>query len=753
MKNMPQQKLPLSKKTESWKRQTIDAYIDLSNFEVGHNSYRDWLLSLYGYYNGEINDSDYSYVLKPYGETRKNFPAKIRNYPIIKPIVDLLLGEKSKRPLNFQVVVANGDVETRKEQELKEMLVKNMHQHIINMLNEEGIDTGMESQEAPLPDEVAADFERSWKDFRAIMGEKALNYIIPFVNFYNKTQKSWFHFLVGGMAFSHRGVCHNEVFYEIPNPLDVDYDKDPDLEFVEDGDWALIRKLAHPSTVLDTYHDDLTDEEVLRLENPHGDRSDAFFHYNDDRTSMFDHRDRLIEVYIVYWKTFKRVGIYGYYDEFGEWQEEEVEEGFSISKEQRDMGETLEWMWISEVWEGHRIDGDIYKRVGPIPVQRRSLDNPSICKLPINGRKYSDINSSNISLVSLGIAFQLSYNIYKYRLENAIAKSKDILAMIDINLIPEGWTMEKFLYYVEATGIAWTKYNNETNQFNPQHQNVLDLSIKTIEQYLSLLRFIKEEWEQVSGISRQRQGQTSQYELKGTTEQSIIQSSHITEDYFRKHAELEQRDLAALLDYSKYAWINGKKGMYVMPDHTTDMLSIDGIEHMESEYGVFVSDAQEDVQKLNYLRELGQAMVQNDTPLSVIADILDSNSFAGIKDKIKQAERHREQLEQQMQQMEQEMAQAAQEFEVMKLDREDMNQELDRQNKLELEAIKSGDKEAQARINERKSEIEAQKANFDMSKEQKELELKHKQLEEVKRSNKAKEDIERVKAKKQTSKP
>ena len=49
------------------------------------------LKRLYDFYNGEIQDSDYEYVLKPYGKTRKNFPSKLRNYPIIKPIIDLYL--------------------------------------------------------------------------------------------------------------------------------------------------------------------------------------------------------------------------------------------------------------------------------------------------------------------------------------------------------------------------------------------------------------------------------------------------------------------------------------------------------------------------------------------------------------------------------------------------------------------------------------------------------------------------------------
>ena len=57
-------------------------------------------------------------------------------------------------------------------------------------------------------------------------------------------------------------------------------------------------------------------------------------------------------------------------------------------------------------------------------------------------------------------------------------------------MIPKKWDMDKFMYYVEGTGIAWVDYNKEGIQLNPQHQSVLDMSIKTIQQYVTLLESI-----------------------------------------------------------------------------------------------------------------------------------------------------------------------------------------------------------------------------------------------------------------------
>ena len=92
---IPQQKLPLSKKTKKWRESCVEAYIHLS--DNGVTERKDYLRSLYDFYNGVIDEIDYKYVLKPYGKTRSNFPSRMRNYPIIKPVIDLLLGEKSKR--------------------------------------------------------------------------------------------------------------------------------------------------------------------------------------------------------------------------------------------------------------------------------------------------------------------------------------------------------------------------------------------------------------------------------------------------------------------------------------------------------------------------------------------------------------------------------------------------------------------------------------------------------------------------------
>ena len=128
---IPRQKLPISKKTKKWRESCVEAYIDLSDNGTGYSSVKEDLTKYYEYYNGIIDEGDYRYVLQPYGKSRKNFPSQMRNYPIIKPIIDLLLGEKSKRPLNYTVTVQNSDTVTLKEQAKNDMLMENFKKQFV----------------------------------------------------------------------------------------------------------------------------------------------------------------------------------------------------------------------------------------------------------------------------------------------------------------------------------------------------------------------------------------------------------------------------------------------------------------------------------------------------------------------------------------------------------------------------------------------------------------------------------------------
>lgn len=706
--HVPKQTLPKSKKTDQWHKNTIDAYINIANVNPVNTTRRRDIYEYYEAYNGIINDRYYTHVTKPYGKKRQNFPAKLHRYNIIKPLVDQLLGEKAKRPINYNVMVSNPDVYNRKIKAKKELLQNLLKQEYVDMLQQEEIsrpgqtDNERDREASQNIQEIMERFEAEYNDTRAISGQQALDYIYYYNEMYNKLQKGWKDFIIAGEVFTERIVESHEPVYRILNPLDVDYDMDPDLEFVEDAEWALIREQIHVSSVVDMFYDELTKDEIADLESNLTSANSNFSWVPRRNDSRDVTRDRTVEVITVYWKCRKKVGFVTWLED-GELFEKEVEEGYELNE---DLGEEVEWKWVNEVRQGVRINDRIYKRMGVVEPQRGSLDNPSRCKLPINGRTVSDRNAPNVSLVALMLPYQIAYDIYKYRLDISIAKSKDVIAQLDIDSIPDEWDMDKFMYYVDATGIAWTQSNKTGYQPNPAHRSVIDLTVKTIESYLALLESIIIEMERSVGISRQRQGKVSPYDGKGTTEQAIIQSSHITEDYFRKFAWLEQRDFQALLDISKPAWIMGKKSSYFMDDSSMKILQLDGIEHASSEYAVFVVDAREEQEKIEAARGLAQPMIQNGVTPSSVLSVFESKNFAEVRKKLKEAEDMQARLEEARREAEQAAVRANTQLELEKLQMEAVDNEKDRAMELEKTAMELNQKQSD---NETKREIEQMK--------------------------------------------
>ena len=242
------------------------------------------------------------------------------------------------------------------------------------------------------------------------------------------------------------------------------------------------------------------------------------------------------------------------------------------------------------------------------------------------------------------------------------------------------------------------------------------------------------EWEKVSGVNRQRQGQVGAYEGKATSQQAIVQSSHITEDLFRKFSRLEQRDMQALLDYSKEAWIAGKKGMYVMSDGTPEFFDLESLNHMESEYGIFVSDSGKDQDKLDTLKQLAQSMVQNGVPASTIAEMVDADSFTEIKHKIRDAEKAQQQLAQAQQESQAQQAQQDAQLKAQELENENMNKEADRNVKIQVAKIA-----AESRIMSDQFNLDKEMRNASFK--EKDLSIKQRANEEKIRSNTAKEQL------------
>lgn len=753
--NLPKQKISLKEKLakpkegeKPWGEKCIDAIIENSSFERGYKI-SSALNDYYDIYNGELNKDFYKHILNPYNTTNEKytkFPAKLRNYNIIKPIIDLLLGEKSKQPFTYQVITTNEDSINIQEEAKHRFILQLLQQEFVNELNSLGADTGVESKESVDIQEAIKHFDTNYKDMRAQMAQQSLEYLEYDLELREELQEAFFHWLVSGYVYSYKDVTYDDVDYEVINPLNISASYAPNVKFIEDGDTVCRREILSVNQVIDKFRLDLTDEQIDNLEDPYAHHE--IIEPWQQSSNVTDTIKREIQVYHCVWKSFKKIGIATYLDEMGQPQSQIVDEDYKAMSD-----EIVDWEWISEVWEGYKIDRDIYVKIRQTQVQRTSLNNISECKLPYNGRVYSNVNSYPVSIISLGIPYQILYNIFHYKLELAVAKSKDKIVLMEINAIPKrhGWDEEKFMYWADAAGFAFIdttgegKSGERISGFN-QYQ-VLDASMgEFIGKMFDLLSVIKEEWEDTLGITRQRKGNTLASDAVGNNERAVFQSSVITEELFRRFRSFEQRELQGLIDVAKIAWKDGKKGQYINSEYKKVSLNVDGNAFRESDYDVFVSNSSEDANKLETLRNMALSFAQNGGRPSTIAEILDAKHFLAIKNKLKEVEEIEQQMAAQQQQAEQ---QAAQQLEQMRIeDREDqqafasIESEKDRNLQRELKNMDLSNKE---NIPE-DTTIDREKLNIDRDKirsdeQQKRMDIQSKEKIEMDKLKVAREKI------------
>ena len=599
------------------------------------------------------------------------------------------------------VTVSNDDAISKKEEESQKQILENLQQMFVNELNKQGIQTGQPTEEAKTPEQVKDYMETSYQDSRAIVGQQVLNYLKDTLDLEDKLQKGFFDWLVSGYVYSFKGICMDDMDYEIVSPLDIDFSKSPDLEFIEDGDWVVRRQLMSANAVVDQFYDLLTDKQIDQIEDHTSSRSGAFaIPFMDRIEDNYGNNDRYIEVLHVVWKSFRKIGVLYYIDEFGVEQSTLVDDTYKTDKE---AGEQTEWYWVNEVWEGYEIDGNIYLGINPLVGQRNALNNISKCKLPYNGRAYSNRHTENVSVVSMGMPYQVLYNVFHYRLELTIAKNKDKIALIEMNTIPKrhGWDEEKFMYYADAMGFAFIDStaegkNNERVSFN-QYQ-VLDMSLgQYMAAQIQLLESIKTEWEELLGVSRQRKGQVMASDGVGTTKNAIAQSTAITEEVFRKYEKFEQKEMQGLLDMSKHAFRSGKKIHYITDDYRNAWLDIEGASYMESEFGIFAKNSSMENQKMEQMRGLLQAMAQNGVGIGSVAEILDADNFSRIRVLAKQVEQKQQAMQQQASQAQQKAEQAKMQQQSQALQANQQHEanenQLDRQTKVEVALIAANSKD------------------------------------------------------------
>lgn len=691
----PRQKLPLSKKGKKWQEDCVNYIIGEGNVTSGGNStsYYGELQTYYNLYNSIFDEKDFKSITNPF-KVEDGFPATPHDFNIIRPKVDLLIGEETKRPLNFRVIRTSQEATSEMQEKEKQMVLQYIEAAITAKMSPEEaqqFQEQLQSGEIMPPEQIAKYMDKDYKDIVENTAYHSLTYLREKLDLDNEFIKGWKDGLISGREIYYVGVLNAEPYAERVNPICFSYDKSPDLDFIEDGSWCC-RKMRMPITeVYDRYYDKLEEKDLDRLEEMIcstpgrnlGDRSpvDMGIQLRIYDNPIFEGSGKsLVNVWHCCWKSFKKIFYVTTTDDAGQSQINIVDETYQpVGNEV-----SVEPDWIIEVWEGYRAGSDLYFGIQPIEYQHVSIDNPNSQKLPYCGAIYSNTNSKPRSLVSILKPLQYMYIVLWYRLELAIARDKGKVVNMDITQIPKSMNISpaKWMHYLSSVGVnfinpyeeGWNVPGREGGkpaQFN--QITALDLTMSNvIAEYIQLMDKIEELAGTISGITQQREGAVSTSETVGNVERSVVQSSHITEPLFWVHNQCKQRVLNMLLNTAKGAWeeTGKQKLQYIFDNGERAFLDITPKFYYE-DMDVFVSDTSKDLENIQKLQQLIQPAMQNGASLLEAAEILTNDNFNIIKQKLKDMQTRQEQMQQQQQE-----AEAQQQQQLQQMQNESKQQEL-----------------------------------------------------------------------------
>ena len=691
----PRQKLPLSKKGKKWQEDCVNYIIGEGNVTSGGNStsYYGELQTYYNLYNSIFDEKDFKSITNPF-KVEDGFPATPHDFNIIRPKVDLLIGEETKRPLNFRVIRTSQEATSEMQEKEKQMILQYIEAAITAKMSPEEaqqFQEQLQSGEIMPPEQIAKYMDKDYKDIVENTAYHSLTYLREKLDLDNEFIKGWKDGLISGREIYYVGVLNAEPYAERVNPICFSYDKSPDLEFIEDGSWCC-RKMRMPITeVYDRYYDKLEEKDLDRLEEMIGstpgrnlgDRSpvDMGIQLRIYDNPIFEGSGKsLVNVWHCCWKSFKKIFYVTTTDDAGQPQINIVDETYQpVGNEV-----SVEPDWIIEVWEGYRAGSDLYFGIQPIEYQHVSIDNPNSQKLPYCGAIYSNTNSKPRSLVSILKPLQYMYIVLWYRLELAIARDKGKVVNMDITQIPKSMNISpaKWMHYLSSVGVnfinpyeeGWNipgREGGKPAQFN--QITALDLTMSNvIAEYIQLMDKIEELAGTISGITQQREGAVSTSEMVGNVERSVVQSSHITEPLFWVHNQCKRRVLNMLLNTAKGAWeeTGKQKLQYIFDNGERAFLDITPKFYYE-DMDVFVSDTSKDLENIQKLQQLIQPAMQNGASLLEAAEILTNDNFNIIKQKLKDMQTRQEQIQQQQQE-----AEAQQQQQLQQMQNESKQQEL-----------------------------------------------------------------------------
>jgi hypothetical protein len=492
--SFPRQKLPDSKKDDNWFKKNIDFAEHLLTSDVNLRSNFKNKKSNYNLRANIINTKDFEKYINPDNLDLESLPASFQHIGIENSKINLLLGEYSKRRKEFKAYISANDKDgiSRKEEQLMEQIKSELTSIITSTsITEEEIQKRLKQ----LEQWQSYDFQ----DIAEITANKILKKEYKEGDFDFLFMRTFEDLLVGGEEIMYCGVLGGNPVMRRVNPMNL-YTMGGNSMYIEDADIIVEYGYRSIGQIIDDYWEELSEDDVDFLERGKVDASmggggiglnrdiSVYDYYGEQGALSIFHPNEMgtrtfagafdtygnVRVLRVCWRSRRKIGELTFFDEDGQEQKDWVPEDY---KPQKELGETVKWIWVNEWMEGTKIADHIYTAMRPVPYASKSIVNKSKGTPPYVGSVNSTNDYKVQSLMDIMKPMTYSYDIAYYKRELAIATYKGSFTALNSSLVPSGWDPKEWMRYVTINKFAWLDPTNEILKGPSQGKSAGNLSL------------------------------------------------------------------------------------------------------------------------------------------------------------------------------------------------------------------------------------------------------------------------------------
>ena len=461
----------------------------------------------------------------------------------------------------------------------------------------------------------------------------------------------------------------------------------------------------------------------------------------------------MLRVTTTYWKTQRKIGHLTRITNEGDIIQEIIDEDYKVTekpiyntrlfkdktKDNLIEGEHIDWIWINEVWGGVKIGPNsptswrteasdelspIYlginqREVGRVQYQFKGDTSLYGCKLPVEGRVFSDRNTRSTSLVDLMKPYQVGYNMVNNQIADILVDELGTVIMFDQNALPrhsmgEDWgknNLAKAYVAMKDFGMMPldTSITNTENATNFNHYQTLNLEqTNRLMSRIQLANHFKTQAFDAIGINAQRMGApVDQHATATGVTQAMQQSYAQTEQYFVQHSDyLMPRVHTMRTDLAQY-YNSTKPSLrlsYMSSEAEKVNFTINGTELLMRDFNIFCTTKTNHRATLEQLKQM--ALTNNTTGATIydLGNVIKADSIAEVTDILKDSQTRQEeeqaaQMQQQQQMQEEQLkAQAEQADKQRAFEKEKLDQEI--QKDITVAEIRSASYGSQVDINQ-----------------------------------------------------